>query len=71
MTVADNEISGLTKKTNSYLIDQAAEIQELQTKLAAEYQSAATRVTQSIAMQNQYAKLLNPLFSDNLVNIFA
>ncbi len=69
--VADNEISGLTKKTNAYLIDQAAEIQELQTKLASEYQSAASRVTQSIAMQNQYAKLLNPLFSDNLVNIFA
>ena len=61
----------MKKKTNAYLIDQAAEIQELQTKLAADYQSAASRVTQSIAMQNQYAKLLNPLFSKTLVNIFA
>ena len=69
--VADQEIGGLRKKTNAYMIEQATEIQKAQTKLAAEYQSATDRVTQSIAMQNQYAMLLNPLFSKSLVNIFA
>lgn len=73
--VATQSISGLRKKTNNLMIEQATKIQEEQNKLAREFQAATSAVTQSIAMQNQYAKLLNPLFSDNatnsLISIFA
>lgn len=73
--VAGREMSGLRKKTNAYMIEQAQAIQDEQTRLAREYQSATSRVTQSIAIQNQYAKLLNPLFDKSfpktLIDIFA
>ncbi len=70
-SVATEAIVGLRKKTDSYMIQQAAEIQEAQAQLARDYQNAASSVTQSIAMQNQYAKLLSPLFNDSLINVFA
>jgi len=63
-TVATQSISGLTKKTNQLMLDQAAEIQKEQQSIAREYQTASNAVVRSISMQNQYAKLLNPLFQD-------
>ena len=73
--VANEAIVGLRKKTDGYMIQQAAEIQEAQDQLARDYQNATNSVAQSISMQNQYAKLLNPLFNksfnNSLINIFA
>lgn len=74
-SVASQSITGLRKKTNQMMIEQATAISEEQNKLAREFQMASSAVTQSIAVQNQYAKMLNPLFSGSttksLISIFA
>ncbi|MCG8510308.1 MAG: hypothetical protein MI741_13850 [Rhodospirillales bacterium] len=66
--IATQSITGLRKETDQFQIDKAIEINQAQEQLARDYQTANNSVALSLSMQNQYAKMLNPLFENKFAN---
>lgn len=63
------EIKGIKSKVADELIARAAELQAAQDKLTREFQTTTSIVAHSLAMKNEYAKMLSPIVNDKLTQI--
>ncbi len=60
------EIKGIRSKVADEMIARATELQVSQEKLSREFQNTSSLVAQSLALRNEYAKMLSPIVNDKL-----
>ncbi len=60
------EIKGIKSKVADEMIARATELQDAQTKLTREFQNTTSIVAQSLALKNEYSRMLAPIVNDKL-----
>ncbi len=60
------EIKGIKSKVADEMIARATELQDAQAKLSREFQTTQSIVAQSLALKNEYARMLSPIVNDKL-----
>jgi len=68
--IADTAIRGFRTETNDILLEQAAEVGKAQQELGAQYKNATGSIGQSLAMKNQYAKMMAPFIYSGYTKLF-